>query len=384
MKLVKGVLGALLISSMAFTYGCGSNSEVGTSTNAAVAVPKAQSYEVKVDKPQYINEVNGVWVAPSFTFHDGSVLKDVKFGYKTFGNPKGKAVLILHGTNGSGSGMLAPSFASNLFNSGQPLDASKYFIIMPDALGAGNSSKPSDGLKTKFPHYNYEDMVLGQYRLLTEGLNIKHLRLVLGNSMGGMQTWMWGINYPDFMDALMPLASLPQAMSGRNWMTRDLLVTMIKSDPEFNNGDYVKQPEMARIASAFFNTATNGGALHLYSLAPDGESGSKLVEELLSKPFTKDANDTIYQWSSSKDYDPSKKLSRIKAKLFAINSLDDERNPEVFGSLQKAMKQIKGAKYYLIPESEETSGHGTTMQSMFWASKLQELLDSAPHRSTKP
>lgn len=370
-----------LVSLVGLAAGCTANSSISNDELANIKYQATSTNSVTYES-QLPNFKKGLWQAPEFTFHDGSQLENLNLGYITFGNPEGEAVLILHGTNGSGSAMLAPSFANNLFGENQPLDAKKYFIIMPDALGTGSSAKPSDGLKNQFPKYNYDDMVQAQYRLVTEGLGIKHLRLVLGNSMGGMQTWLWGVNYPDFMDALMPLASLPQAMSGRNWMTRDLLVEMIKSDPSYNDGNYKEQPQTTKIASAFFNTATNGGTLHLYKLGPDGNTGSKYVQDILSKPFTKDTNDTIYQWSSSQDYDPSAKLSKIKAYLLAVNSADDERNPQIFGSLEKAVKEIKHAKFYIIPETPDTLGHGTTMQSKYWVKELSWLLKHAPHRNT--
>ena len=186
----------------------------------------------------------GEWIARDFKFHTGEVMPELRMHYTTVGEPTGQPVLVLHGTGGSANSMLTPDFAGELFGPGQPLDATKYYIIIPDAIGAGKSSKPSDGLRAKFPQYNYDDMVEAQYRLLTEGLGIKHLRLVIGNSMGGMHTWIWGEKYPDFMDALVPMASQPTAMAGRNWMMRRMLIETIASDPEYNNGKYTTQPQM--------------------------------------------------------------------------------------------------------------------------------------------
>lgn len=329
---------------------------------------------------EWPNQQQGVWTAPSFTFHDGQTLEQVNFAYTTLGNPEGEAVLILHGTNGSSASMLSDGFAGSLFGPGQPLDASRYFIIIPDALGTGRSSKPSDGLKASFPHYNYADMVAGQYRLVTEGLGISHLRLVLGNSMGGMQTWLWGETYPDFMDALMPLASLPMAMSGRNWMTRRMIIDLIKADPDYQNGNYVEQPKLARLANVFYALATNGGTLRLQKLGPDGAAASAWVDAQLAQDFKADANDTLYQWASSEDYDPTADLGKISAYLYAVNSADDERNPQIFGALERAVEQIPQAKFYIIPQSTETTGHGTTMQAVYWADKLEELLQTAPRR----
>ena len=213
----------------------------------------------------------GEWVARDFKFHTGDVMPEVRLHYRTVGERSGQAVLILHGTSGSGAGNLTNAFAGELFGSGQPLDARKYFIVLPDALGAGQSSKPSDGLRTKFPRYSSEDIVEAQYRLVSEGLGIGHLRLVLGNSGGGMQTWMWGEKYPDFMDALVPMASQPTPMASRNWMLRRMMIETIRSDPEWNGGNYTKPPQSLRMANVFFGIATSGGSLAYQKLAPTRE-----------------------------------------------------------------------------------------------------------------
>ena len=206
----------------------------------------------------YPTPQQGDWIAHDFRFHTGEVFHQLKLHYTTVGDPHGQPVLIIHGTGGSGASMLTPAFAGELFGPGQPLDATKYFIILPDTIGAGGSSKPSDGLRTKFPHYDYSDMVQAEYRLVTEGLGIHHLRLVMGNSMGGMQTWMWGEAYPDFMDALVPMASLPTPMASRNWMMRRLMVETIQHDPEYHNGNYKVQPPLMRYIVTMFSVATSG------------------------------------------------------------------------------------------------------------------------------
>jgi len=314
------------------------------------------------------------WVVKDFRFHDGEVFPTLNLHYTTIGDPKGKPVLILHGTAGSGSGMLTQGFAGELFGPGQPLDAAKYYIILPDALGAGKSAKPSDGLRAKFPHYDYDDMVLAQYRLVTEGLGLKHLRLVLGNSMGGMQTWIWGVTYPDFMDALVPMASQPTEMSSRNWMMRRLLVEAIRQDPAYDGGNYQSQPPSLRIANVMFATATSGGTLAYQALAPTQAAADKLVDERLAAPAPPDANDFIYQWDSSRDYNPSPGLERIRAPLLAINSADDERNPPETGTLTEALKRVKTGHLFLIPASSETRGHGTTGFARFWKQQLQDFL----------
>ena len=244
----------------------------------------------------------GSWVVRDFRFHTGEVLPELRLHYTTVGAPTGEPVVILHGTTGSGTGMLNPRFAGELFGPGQPLDANRYYIILPDAIGTGNSSKPSDGLRTKFPRYNYDDMVVAQYRLVTEHLGMRHLRLVLGNSMGGMQTWMWAQKYPDFMDVAVPMASLPTEMSSRNWMMRRLIIDSIRNDPEWMNGNYTKQPRSLQFASVFYAIGTSGGNWGHYKAAPTREKADQVLNERLSAPFRGDANDHLYQWDSSRDY----------------------------------------------------------------------------------
>jgi homoserine O-acetyltransferase len=322
------------------------------------------------------------WVAKDFRFHTGEVLPDLRLHYRTIGAPSGEPVLVLHGTANTGAGLLTPAFAGELFGPGQPLDARKHFIILPDAIGAGKSSKPSDGLKTKFPRYNYEDMVAGQYRLVSEGLGLKRLRLLIGNSMGGMHAWLWGVNHPRFMDALVPMGSMPAAMSGRNWMLRRLIVEFIRSDPGWNGGDYTAQPFSARLAGLFFSIATTGGTLAYQHLAPTREDADRLLDERLGAPFAADANDFLYQWDSARDYDPSPGLEKIHAPVLAINAADDERNPSETGLMQDAIKRLKNGRLILIPPSVETRGHSTTGMARFYKRELQEFLAAAPRGET--
>ena len=321
------------------------------------------------------------FLAKDFKFSTGETFAELKLHYRTLGDPSGQPVLVLHGTAGNGGGMLAPPFGGELFGPGQPLDAAKYFIILPDALGAGKSSKPSDGLKGKFPRYTYDDMVLAQYRLVTEGLGIKHLRLVIGNSMGGMHTWLWGVTYPDFVDALVPMASQPTEMSGRNWMMRRLLIDTIRTDPDYNGGDYSTQLKSVKRAVVMYNVGTNGGNQGWHSQAGTREAADKLVDAMMTAPFTADPNDFVYQWDSSRDYNPAPKLDRIKAAVLAINSADDERNPPELGVMEREIARIKGAKVLIVPGSEATRGHGTTFSAKHWKAQLQELLVSAPKRT---
>ena len=324
--------------------------------------------------------VAGVWIARDFKFASGEVLPEVRLAYTTVGDPRGEPVIVLHGTTGSAASMLTPAYAGELFGAGQPLDARKYFIILPDAIGHGGTAKPSHGLRAKFPRYNYEDMVLAQYRLVTEGLGIKHVRLVTGNSMGGMHSWIWGVNYPDFMDALAPMASQSTEMASRNWMLRRLITDSIRNDPEWMGGNYTVQPKSARVASVFYGIATNGGTLAYQKAAPTRERADKLLDDRLAAPFTGDANDTLYQWDSSRDYNPSPRLERIQAALLVINAADDERNPPETGLMERELKRVKNARYHLIPASDDTSGHGTTGRAKFYSQALGELLQAAPRR----
>ena len=315
------------------------------------------------------------WIVRDFRFHTGEVLPELRLHYTTVGAPTGEPVLILHGSTGAGTNMLNANFAGELFGPGQPLDANRYFIILPDALGAGKSSKPSNGMRMRFPKYNYDDIVQAQYRLVTEHLGIRRLRLVLGNSAGGMQTWLWGVTYPDFMDAMVPMASQPVEVAGRNWITRRMLIDMIRSDPEWSEGNYTKQPRSLQMAQVYFSLATSGGTQALYKAAPTQEKAEQLVNQRLAQKSSADANDVIYQYEASRGYNPVLKLESIKARLLAINSADDERNPPELGILEREIKRIKNGRYVLIPASEQTRGHGTTGMAKFWKHHLAELLE---------
>jgi homoserine O-acetyltransferase len=322
----------------------------------------------------------GSWVVRDFKFHTGEVLPELRLHYRTVGAPSGEPVVVMHGTTQSGAAMLNPNFAGQLFGPGQALDASRYYLILPDAIGHGRSSKPSDGLRTKFPRYNYEDLVDAQQRLVTEHFGVRRARLVIGNSMGGMETWIWAQKYPHFMDVAVPMASLPVEMSSRNWMTRRLIIDSIRNDPEWMNGQYAKQPRSAQFAMVFFAIATNGGNQALYKAAPTRAKADQLLDARLKAPFAADANDVLYQWDSSRDYNPSAGLERIEATLLAINSADDERNPPELGVLEREIKRIRNGRVLLIPGGENTAGHGTTAQAKFWAKELAQLLQAAPRR----
>jgi homoserine O-acetyltransferase len=321
----------------------------------------------------------GDYIAKNFKFSTGDVFPELKIHYVTLGDPKNEAVLVLHGTTGSGTGMISPAFGGELFGAGQPLDANKYFIILPDAIGTGKSSKPSDGLRAKFPRYNYDDMVDAQYRLVKEHFKIDRLRLVIGNSMGGMQTWMWAAKYP-IMDIAVPMASLPTEMSSRNWMLRRLISESIRRDPLWMNGDYKEQPPSALFSSTFYAIATNGGSQAFYKAAPTRAKADAILDSRLAAKYTGDANDHLYQWESSGDYNPSAGLEKITARVLAINSADDERNPPENGVMEREIKRVKNGSYYLIPASSETAGHGTTGQAKWWKAELAKVLATTPKK----
>lgn len=324
--------------------------------------------------------VQGDFILKNFKFHTGDTFPKLKVHYYTVGDPKNEPVLLLHGTTGTGKSMLNATFAGSLYGPGQALDASRYFLIMPDAIGIGGTSKPSDGMRASFPSYNYDDMVDAQYRLVKEGLGINHLRLILGNSMGGMHVWTWGIRYPKFADALVPMAALPAPMAGRNWMMRRMLIDSVRTDPAWNNGNYIKQPPNLRIATAWFATATSGGNLGLHAKGPTNKEVNAYIDKKLATQKVKDANDVMYQWNASRDFDPSADLEKIKAYLLVINSEDDERNPPELRILEREMPRIAHGEVYIIPMSAKTRGHSTTGSlSNLYADRVAAFLAKVPH-----
>ena len=317
---------------------------------------------------------------PLFTFQSGEVLPNLRLHYTTLGvlrrDAAGRAlnaVLIGHGTGGSGHSLLNPNFAGELFGPGQPLDAEKFFLILPDNIGHGQSSKPSDGLHARFPHYRYADMVRAQHQLLHDALQIDHLRLIMGTSMGAMHAWMWGETYPDSMDALMPLASATVAIAGRNRMLRDIITDSIRSDPEWKNGEYTTPPH-SLIAAQFGLFMMTSSALQLYKNNPTQKEADRAFEALKRRALEQDANDMLYQFESSSDYNPEPFLEKIKAPLYAINSADDEVNPPELGILEREIKRVPKGRYILIPTSDQTRGHGTHTRAAVWKPYLIELL----------
>ncbi len=342
---------------------------LATTALVSIAVPRPGS-AAEYPTPQQSDAI-----IRDFRFHTGELFPELRLHYTTVGAPTGTPVLMLHGTGGSAwSRLMANAFAGELFGPGQPLDARRYFIILPDAIGHGQSAKPSDGLRAQFPAYNYDDMVLAQYRLVTEHLGIRHLRAVVGTSMGGMHVWMWGQLYPTFMDALVPLASEPAPMAGRNWMMRRMVIDAIRRDPEWHSGNYVKQPTEWRTAEAFFNIATSGGALALYTASPTRTATDAELTRRLGQQATTDTNDVLYQFESARDYDPTPGLEQITARVLAINSADDERNPPELGVMEQEMKRLKSGRYVLLPVSAASQGHSTTYNAATWKSYLAEWL----------
>ncbi|HEX8244433.1 MAG TPA: alpha/beta fold hydrolase [Longimicrobium sp.] len=329
----------------------------------------------------YPAPVEGDFVMRDFAFESGERLPELRIHYRTLGTPvrdaRGtvrNAVLILHGTTGSGGNFISPTFAGRLFGAGQLLDARRYFIILPDGIGHGRSSRPSEGLRMRFPRYTYDDMVHAQYRLVTEGLHVDHLRLVMGTSMGGMHTWVWGYTHPDFMDALMPLASAPVQIAGRNRMMRRMIAAAIRGDPEWRGGEYAAQPRGLADAVHVLMLMTSA-PLQQQKAAPTRDAADSLLAASVARYVrTLDANDMLYAFDASRDYDPSPHLGRIRAPLFAVNSADDEVNPPELGIMEREIRKVARGRYILIPTSDATRGHGTHSLPDVWGRYLAELL----------
>src|SRR5215469_10832979 len=331
----------------------------------------AQSYP----KPE-----EGDYTVHDFVFGTGEKMPEVRLHYTTVGEPArdasgrvNNAVLIMHGTGGNGRGFLGAGFAGVLFGKDQPLDGNTHYIILPDDVGHGKSSKPSDGLHQKFPHYDYDDMVRLEYLLVHDGLHVDHLRLVMGTSMGAMHTWVWGEMYPDFMDALMPLASAPVEIAGRNRLLRDMIMDAIRSDPEYNHGDYTHPIHGLRAAQDGLTMMTSSPS-QMQKQWPTRDAADAGFEKLMQTAMEKDANDMLYQFASSSDYNPEPDLEKITAKLIAVNSADDVVNPPELGILERCIKRVKNGRYVLIPIGPETRGNGTHSVAKLWKQYIGELL----------
>jgi homoserine O-acetyltransferase len=323
------------------------------------------------------------YVIRNFTFASGETLPELRIHYRTYGAPRKdaqgmvrNAVLIMHGTGGTGGQFVGAGFAGVLFQPGQPLDASRFYIIMPDDIGHGKSSKPSDGMHARFPHYRYRDMIEAEHRLLTDGLGVNHLRLVMGTSMGGMRTWLWGETYPEFMDALMPLASLPTQIAGRNRVWRRTAIDAIRRDPEWKNGDYTSQPQGLRTAASLLWLVGSNPILRQKAAPTLAQADAVLADYVANYLRTGDANDILYALESSEDYDPGPGLEKIAAPLLAINSADDLVNPPELGILEHEITRVPRGRAIVIPLSDRTVGHGTHTVASVWQQYLQELLQA--------
>jgi homoserine O-acetyltransferase/O-succinyltransferase len=336
--------------------------------------------------PSKYPTAEGDYVAHDFKFKSGEVLPELRLHYATLGKPDRdaqgvvrNAVLILHGTGGSGRQFLQPQFAGELFGPGQLLDISRYFIILPDGIGHGKSSKPSDGLHSHFPAYDYDDMVAAQHTLVTEGLGVQHLRLIFGTSMGCMHSFVWAETYPDFMDALMPMACLPMQIAGRNRVWGKMLMDAIRNDPAWNGGEYKEEPaEALRTAEDLLAIAGSAPLLMLKTL-PTRDAADEFVEDSEKRAATLDANDLLYQVNASRNYDPSPRLENITAPVMWINSADDFINPPELGVAEKESKRLKNGTFILLPISEQTHGHGTHTWAVVWKPYLWQVLDESSH-----
>jgi homoserine O-acetyltransferase len=326
----------------------------------------------------------GDYVIHDFRFASGESLPELRIHYRTFGAPRTdahgvvrNAVLILHGTGGSGAQFMRPVFAGELFGAGQPLDATRHYLVLPDDIGHGKSSKPSDGLHGHFPHYGYNDMVQAEYLLLTQGLKVNHARLVMGTSMGGMHTWLWGEQHPDFMDALMPLASLPTQISGRNRVWRRTVIDAIRNDPAWKDGEYATEPPSLRTAVEMLWLMGSNPVLR-QAEAPTLAQADQVIETYVEENLkTQDANDVLYAVSASLDYDPGPGLEKIQAPLVAVNSADDLINPPELGILEREIRRVPHGRALVIPYSERTRGHGSHTVAALWKDQLVELLKSS-------
>lgn len=333
----------------------------------------------------YSNQKEGDFIVRNFRFQNGEVLPELRLHYTTLGTPQRdkdghvtNGVLMLHGTTGTGKNFLAPNFANELFGAGQVLDVSRYYIILPDGIGRGGSSKPSEGLRARFPRYGYNDVVAAHQLLITQGLGVDHLRLVLGTSMGGMQTWMWGERYPDMMDALMSIASQPTQISGRNLLWRRLITEAIRNDPDWKGGDY-KAPPTRWVTAVPVFTIMVDSAVRLQSQAPTRQDGNALYDKLVAAALKNlDANDYLYWFESSWDYNPEPDLGKIKAKLVAVNFADDLINASELGVMEKLITKVSNGRFVLVPASSRTIGHQTLTQAVVWKPYLEELLRSLP------
>jgi len=327
----------------------------------------------------------GDFTIHDFRFASGETLADLRIHYITFGKPRRdaggvvrNAVLVLHGTTGSGSGFVSQTFAGQLFAPGMLLDTANYFVVLPDGIGHGRSSKPSDGLHARFPKYTYDDMVDAQHELLTKGLGVNHLRLVMGTSMGCMHSWVWGERYPDFADGLVPLACIPSPIAGRNRMIRRMIMDFITRDPGYDGGDYTAQPAGLRQAMGMLYIMSSAPKVQ-HRQAPTRDRADSVIRAYLDQNVkTHDANDVVYAFNASRDYDPSPNLEKITARVLAINSADDFVNPPELGIVDTLIRRVKNGRFVLLPITDQTRGHGTHSLPAVWGSYLADFLKTLP------
>jgi len=328
----------------------------------------------------------GEYVAHNFKFKSGATLPEMRLHYRTLGKPQRdasgrvkNAVLILHGTGGSGAQFLSPQFANELFGPGQLLDTDHYYIVLPDGIGHGQSAKPSDGMHAHFPEYDYDDMVAAHHLLLAEGLGVQHLRLILGTSMGCMHSFVWGETYPDFMDAVMPMACLPTQIAGRNRLWRKMLMDAIRKDPAWQGGEYKEQPKEGLRNAEDLLVIAGSAPLVMQKSLSTRDAADKYMDEVETRAAVLDANDLLYQVNASRNYDPSQQMEKVAAPVMWINSADDFINPPELGIAEHLSKQLRNGKFVLIPISEQTHGHGTHTWAVVWKQYLKELLDRTAH-----
>jgi homoserine O-acetyltransferase len=353
----------------------------------AAAVQLLLGLPVRCQAAPWSGAMEGDFVAKNFKFHSGETLPELRLHYTTLGKPvrdaQGRvtnAVLILHGTGGTGSQFLQPIFAGELFGPGQLLDVSRYFIILPDGVGHGKSSKPSDGLHARFPQYDYDDMVAAHFALLKDGLGVNHLRLILGTSMGCMHSFVWGETYPDFMDTLMPLACQPVQIAGRNRVWRKMAMDAIRKDPDWKGGEYSTEPQQGLRTALDLLLIAGSAPLYMQKTLPTRDAADKYLDDYFNARLAGlDANDLMYAVNASRNYDPSPQLEKITAPVMYINSADDFINPPELGMAEREIKKVKNARFILLPISDETRGHGTHTRAVVWKQYLAELLEKSAH-----
>jgi homoserine O-acetyltransferase/O-succinyltransferase len=349
---------------------------------AIFLVASARSQTAPSPSP-LLGYTEGTYTIKDFRFRSGEILRELHLAYVTIGTPRRdgsghirNAVLLLHGTGDSHETFLEPGFSKALYGLDQPLDLQKYYLVIPDCVGHGKSSKPSNGMRASFPKYGYEDMVAAEHRLVTEGLGIDHLRLIMGDSMGGMHTWLWGIRYPEMMDGLVPMGSYPVEIAGRNWLWRKVIIEAIRNDPDWNNGNYEKQPRSWAAVKGVVGLMVTS-PVYLQAKYPTRKSVNDRYEQLFQAALKdEDANDELYAYAASSDYNPQPELEKIKAKLLAINFADDEVNPPQLRIFEREMPRVKNGRFVIVPATDGSNGHLNFGRPELWQKYLRQFLAS--------